>query len=1021
MINTARRRFILFATFTYAVLALGWIFLSDSLLGAFTNVESILWLSTAKGVFFVVVTATMFFFALQSVPSAQTGGSETLLESLAAGFAPKQYPRWLMYVFAVVLPVITLLVRQSLNVGGGDRLMLILFMLPIILSALLGGLGPGLLSTVVAALGVDYFFISPTRSLRIAANLDLFQWFFLVLNGVAISVLSELLRQFLTRAETNRRLLNTVVSGTLDAVFVKDTRGHYLLANAAAAAYIGKPVSAILGRDDRDLFQSASALEVMGKDQAIMAGGHTQVHEERVTTQDGKSLVFLVTKGPIFDKEGRVTGLFGISHDITQRQQAAEALRASEERLRLAIDATSDGLWDWDVRSGVVYRSPHYYEMTGYSADECTNDLEFFRRLVLPEDLPHALECIEAHKQGRTSVIDFEFRMLIRGGGLKWIRAKGRAVERDALGAPLRIAGTISDITERKEFELAQKEAATVFSSTQEAIMVLSPAKLVTKVNPAFTRITGFDPQDVVGLSPRMLLSGRHDAPFYQEMWNSVHTNGFWRGEVWDQRKNGVGFTALLSVSVVLDSSGAVQHYVCVFSDISQLKEHEAELDRMAHFDPLTGLPNRRLLADRLAQAIIRTARTERSLALVLLDLDGFKAINDEWGHAAGDQLLMGVTESLKHVLRVDDTLAHLGGDEFVLLLSDISSREECVLILHRVLAAVGSPVQIADRLVSTTASLGVSLYPGDNADADTLLRHADQAMYIAKDAGKNRYHFFDPESDRKTQDHRKYLEVLRQAFVKKEFVLYYQPKVNLVSGEVFGVEALIRWQHPERGLLPPAEFLPHVNGSDLEVTLGEWVIHTALAQAEDWSLQGFKLSVSVNVSARHLLKPDFYEFLKDVLVQHPDACAGFFELEVLETAAIEDMAQAVTILQRCRTLGVHFALDDFGTGYSSLTYLRKLPVDMLKIDQSFVRDMLTDSDDMGIVEGVIRLAGAFNRQVIAEGVETPAHGRALVQLGCRLAQGYGIARPMPAGQLRVWSEQWQREMPWAAMADNAG
>ena len=475
-------------------------------------------------------------------------------------------------------------------------------------------------------------------------------------------------------------------------------------------------------------------------------------------------------------------------------------------------------------------------------------------------------------------------------------------------------------------------------------------------------------------------------------------------------------FAERLSSSTVRDASGVIQHYVGVFTDISHLKAHEAELDRIAHYDPLTGTPNRRLLADRLEQSILRAARNGHSLAVCFLDLDGFKSVNDRLGHAAGDALLVGVTANLHHVLRVDDTLARLGGDEFVLLLSDISTPEECALILDRALQATNSPVMLNGQAVTISASIGVSLYPTDNSDADTLMRHADQAMYLPKEAGKNRYVLFDPENDRKAQVHRKFLDVLGKALDDEEFVLHYQPKVNLITGELVGVEALIRWQHPQRGLLSPVDFLPFIDGSDLEKPLGEWVIRTALAQAAAWDLQGQTLSVSVNISAAHLLEPDFYDNLKSLLEQYGPTSATHLELEVLETAALSDMDLAVAVLQSCRELGVKFALDDFGTGYSSLTYLRKLPVDLLKIDQSFVLNMLSNAEDMGIVEGVIRLAMAFNRQVIAEGVETLEHGAALLRLGCHLAQGYGIARPMAADQLPAWLATWQQQQAWVGL-----
>lgn len=1142
---TARDRFILFATASYATMALAWIFLSDQLLAVFTDLGSVVWLSMAKGSFFVAATATGFFFALRAVPSVHSGARETLLDAFAIGVTAGRRPRWLLYTFALVITCAMLLVRQGIAVGFGERPMLILFMLPIILSALLGGLGPGIVSTAVAALGADMLAIPPLHNFQTAASHDLFQWAFLVVNGLAVSILSELLRRSLLKADLNRRFLDSVISGTSDAVFVKDLRGRYLLANAAASAFVGKPLHAILGHDDHTLFPPTSATDVMAKDSVILASGLTQTYEEYVTTHDGKALVFLVTKGPVFDAAGYIKGVFGIARDITGRKLAESTLRASEaalreaqhlasvgswawdirtgvhvwseeiyhiydrapnlapavypevqkyftpegwaalaaaeekiladgvpyecdaevvrpdgahrwitargqatldaqgaviglhgtvqdvtarkviqlklqtneERLQMAIDATSDGLWDWDLRSGLVYRSPRYYEVTGYSAEQDNGDFNFLKRTVHPDDFPLVLNAIDAHRKGQTTGIEVDYRLVKKTGEIRWARAIGRTVARAETGEPTRIIGTLSDVTDRKMYELAQREAATVFQSSYEGIMVVSPARVITKINPAFTRITGYTPEDAIGQPSKLLSSGRHGPSFYAELWQSVQDHGFWRGEIWNRRKNGELYAELLSISAVNDATGAVQHYVGIFSDISQLKAHEAELDRIAHYDPLTGLPNRRLLSDRLGQAILRSSRDGVSLAVCYLDLDGFKMINDKYGHSAGDALLVGVTASLRQVLRAEDTLSRLGGDEFVLLLVDISSPDECTLILNRVMAAVCSSVKIDGVWVAVSASVGVCLYPDDNVDADTLLRHADQAMYLAKQSGKNRYHLFDPESDRKAQVHRKYLDRLRVALEDQEFVLHYQPKVDLVTGVVFGVEALIRWQHPERGILAPAEFLSHINGSDLEKPLGDWVIKVALAQAADWHASGLQVSVSVNVSANHLLHSDFYDCLRTALQNNPGVPTSQFELEVLETAAIADVEQAAAILQRCRGLGVHFALDDFGTGYSSLTYLRKLPVDTLKIDQSFVLDMLTDADDLGIVEGVIRLARAFNRQVIAEGVETLEHGSALLRMDCRLAQGYGIARPMPAENVIGWSRQWTHDAAWLALS----
>lgn len=602
----------------------------------------------------------------------------------------------------------------------------------------------------------------------------------------------------------------------------------------------------------------------------------------------------------------------------------------------------------------------------------------------------------------------------LAGEPARWLRINGRAVEWDrATNRVLRIAGTVSDVSDRKQLELEQAQAAVVFDNCYEGIMIVGPDLSITKVNPAFIRITGYQSDEVLGQKPNILSSGLHDEHFYRDMWHAINTKNFWRGEIWNRRRDGEMYIEMLSISVVRNSLGDIQHYVGVFTDISQVKAHEAELERIAHYDTLTGIPNRRLLADRLQQTLRHAQRNGKSVAVCFLDLDNFKAINDQYGHNVGDRLLIGVSDNLKTVLRDEDTIARLGGDEFVLLLADINSTEECALILNRILRTVNRDMHIDDLRLTTTASIGVSLYPEDNADPDTLLRHADQAMYLAKKAGKNRYQLFDPENDRKAQQHRQFVEVLEHALAREEFVLFYQPKVDLTTGAVTGSEALIRWQHPERGLLAPVHFLSYVNGSELESAFGQWVINTALAQSDQWHRLGINNHISVNISANHLLKPGFKEQLYSALMRYPDLPENSLELEILESAAIADIDQAIGILQYCRDLGVQLSLDDFGTGYSSLTHLRRLPVDTLKIDQSFVRDMLVDNDDMGIVRGVIQLAAAFNRKVIAEGVETMDHGKMLIEMGCPQVQGYGIAKPMPANQFPNWCAQWHGEKAW--------
>jgi len=579
---------------------------------------------------------------------------------------------------------------------------------------------------------------------------------------------------------------------------------------------------------------------------------------------------------------------------------------------------------------------------------------------------------------------------------------------------------------EQKNIELAENEeklqlAASVFSNSYDGVMISDAHNIVVDVNPAFTRITGYERDEIVGRSPGILSSQRQTGEFYREMWQSLQTRDFWQGEIWNRRKSGEVYAERLSISVVRDNQQNIRHYIAVFTDISQIKAHEAELNQIAHYDPLTGVPNRRLLADRLNQGILHARRSGKSLAVCYLDLDGFKPINDQHGHAVGDLFLIEVANRLKQELRGEDTLARLGGDEFVIILTNVIASSELHVVLDRVLAAVSIPTRIGDLSISASASIGVTIFPDDDADPDTLLRHADQAMYLAKDAGKNRYQLFDPEHDRQVQTHRTRLQRLRLAMVQNEFVLFYQPKVDLISGEVIGAEALIRWQHPERGIVPPGEFLPHIAGSDFEFTLGEWVVDQVLQQIQRWNEAGIPLTVSANISADHLLQAPFVERLQQSLARYPQVAPASLELEILETVAIADMDQAINILTECRRLGIRLALDDFGTGYSSLAYFRSLPVDILKIDQSFVRHMLEDPDDLGLVESVVRLAHAFNRHVIAEGVETLAHGALLLQLGCPLAQGYGVARPMVAERLPAWIGEWRQQQAWLNIDHRSG
>ena len=555
--------------------------------------------------------------------------------------------------------------------------------------------------------------------------------------------------------------------------------------------------------------------------------------------------------------------------------------------------------------------------------------------------------------------------------------------------------------------------AASVFTHALEGIVITNAANRVIDVNKKFTDITGYSREEVVGQAPRFFQADRHPPEFYSAMWQIIKSSGQWAGEILSRRKNGEKYVVGITISAVKDAVGKVSHYVALFSDITLQRDHQCQLEEMAHFDALTKLPNRALFADRLNQAMLQCQRRHNSLAVIFMDLDGFKDINDTYGHAVGDELLIIVSHRMSDTLREVDTLARIGGDEFVAVLNDLINAEDYKMALERLLRAASDPISVGDAILKVSVSIGVAIYPQDDADADILIRHADQAMYIAKKAGKNCYHLFDRALDNAVNLKLENISNISAALNKHEFILYYQPKVNMSMGEVVGVEALIRWQHPVRGLVPPLDFLPLIENHAISLEIGEWVIDAALSQISQWQSIGIALPISVNISAYQLQQTDFVERLAKLLAAHSDVSPHLLELEILETSAFSDINYVIATMKACIALGVQFALDDFGTGYSSLTYLRRLPANLIKIDQTFIRDMLIDADDLAIVLAVVSLAKAFQLEVIAEGVETVEHGTALLQLGCNKAQGYGIARPMPASDVPTWLSSWQPYQAW--------
>ncbi len=705
--------------------------------------------------------------------------------------------------------------------------------------------------------------------------------------------------------------------------------------------------------------------------------------------------------------------------ELTQTlEQQQQLLQESEFRWKFAVEGVGDGVWDRNIQTGEELYSLRWKAMLGYADEDILPDNREWESRIHPDDRQAAIAADRAYLAGETHDCKIEFRMRCKDDSYKWILSRGVIVSRDANGGPLRMIGTHTDIHQRKESDERARLLANVFKHALEGIMITDLDGNIVEVNQAFTEITGYSRTEVLGRNPRMLKSGLQAETFYAAMWRELSENGNWVGENWNRRKNGEVYAQLQKISTVRDEFGLPRHYVSLFSDITQEKNHEKELEFLALYDSLTQLPNRALLSERMGQALTQTLRRGQSMAVAFLDLDGFKTVNDLHGHDAGDHLLITLANRMKQALRDGDILARLGGDEFVAVLLDLDNVDDSAPMLNRLLAAAAQPVPFGQVMLQVSASLGVTFCPqAQKVEMDQLLRQADQAMYQAKQAGKNRFHIFDAEQDLRVRARHESLRSIERALNEGEFILAYQPKVNLRTGVVIGAEALIRWRHPERGLLQPADFLPMIEDHPLAIRLGKWVIENALLQLERWQQIGLDIAVSVNIGMRHLRQADFVERLQKCLAAHPQLRPDRLELELQEAWAYEDLSHASQVIQQCRQIGVECALDDFGSGTSSLTSLKKLPVKYLKIDQCFIRDMLDNSDSLLILIGILKLASAFDLQVVAEGVETVEHGAMLLQLGCELAQGYGIAHPMPAAELPDWVRAWKPDAAWRNVA----
>lgn len=749
---------------------------------------------------------------------------------------------------------------------------------------------------------------------------------------------------------------------------------------------------ALVHPEDRD--EVASALEGGLRD-----GCHTI--EYRLRHADGDP-IWVRDRGGVVesDPDGRPRRVVGSVTDITALRITSEALHESQTRYQQVFECVQEVIFQTDIHGHWQLLNPAWEHISGHAVADSLG--HSFLDYLHPDDREARREAlrplVERHADSCTATL----RLIHRDGSLRWVDLAVRAVV-DNDDRLIGTSGTLTDATARVAAEDYLRLTASVFRHARESIVITDPQSRILEVNDSFCAVTGYRRDEVIGRNSRMLHADLNDETFYAGMSEALRTSGVWQGETCSRRKNGELFVQLGNISAVRNEAGQTTHYVGLFSDITELKENQRQLEHLAYHDSLTQLPNRALLADRMQMALAQAERNGSLAAVAYLDLDGFKPVNDRLGHATGDRLLIEIARRLQASTRTGDTVARLGGDEFALIYNGLEHSDECEQVFQRLLATIARPIHIDGHELRVTASIGVTLCPLDGSDPDTLLRQADQAMYLAKQNGRNAYHLFNPERDRQLRAQRDAQIRIESALRAGELELHYQPKIDTRSNRLIGVEALIRWKHPELGLRLPGEFLPAVSESGFEIDLGNWVLATAVTQLDAWRGAGTTTTMSVNISARHLAHPDFVPHLKQLLDAHPELDPGLLELEVVESPTLGDMADTARVMAACNALGVSFALDDFGTGHSALTSLRRLPVRSIKIDRSIIHNMLDDADDMAAVQGIIGLASAFKREVIAEGVETPRHRQALLRLGCHLIQGHGIAHPMPAARMQRW------------------
>ena len=791
------------------------------------------------------------------------------------------------------------------------------------------------------------------------------------------------------------RYYQHVIDSAIDGYFAMDSQRRFIEVNDTLCNLFGYPREEWLGKTPIGFIAEESRAELIAKMQLIDSTDHRR-YQLMALRKDGTTFPILLNNTTHSNEKGEALGSFGFITDLTPIVEAQRAVAESERDLRGILDDLQDTYYRTDIHGVITRASRSVQQLLGYTVEE-----------LLGRTLPD-IYCSQAEREdilarmqaNGGNIVGGESRLRHKDGHEVWVRINAHFI-RDATGNAVGIEGTTRDNTRQRRAEEELRLAAKVFESSGEAIMITDTEGRMISVNQAFSRITGYAAADVIGRNASMLDSGRHSREFFAEMWRVTLDTGYWHGEIWNRRHNGEVFPEWLGISSVRDEEGKITHFVGIFSDISERKATEAKIAFLAHHDALTGLPNRLLLKDRMQQAMVHGERSGNKVALLFVDLDNFKVVNDSYGHPVGDALLRDAAQRLLGCVRDSDTVSRHGGDEFLVVLTELSSSDVPAQVAGKIMAVLAQPFHIEDNEATISASVGIAVYPEDGTGFNELLTKADTAMYHAKQAGRNAFRFYTQRMNADAQARLNLHGRLRHALERHEFVLYYQPLVDLNSGHIVGGEALVRWQSPGHGMVEPESFIAAAEHSGLIVPIGEWVLQEACRELARWHALGHPgLSMAVNISAIQFRRGDVEETVLRALAAS-GAIPSALELELTESILIDGAEQVLETIRRLQALGVRLAIDDFGTGYSSLAYLKRFAVDKLKIDQSFVRGIVADQDDAAIVRAVIQMAGSLGLKVVAEGVESEAVAAGLRAMQCDLVQGYHFGRPMPAEEFR--------------------